>query len=145
MRSEDDHLLTYGLRNTQPRKRIIKAFLNSQTALSQSELERHFGSEIDRVTIYRTLKSFLEAGVLHRIPDADQTALYALCQTDECQPETHHAHNHLHFKCTNCGETECLHNIRVPQLDIPAGYKIKELTLLAEGICPRCEPTANHL
>ena len=138
MKTEEDHLLTYGLRNTQPRKRIMKAFLDSPSALSQSELERHFGADMDRVTIYRTLKSFLEAGLLHRIPDAEQTALYALCQAHECQPETSHAHNHLHFKCTQCGETECLNDVKVPAFVAPVGYQIKDLTLLAEGICPKC-------
>ncbi|HPM29029.1 MAG TPA: transcriptional repressor, partial [Chryseolinea sp.] len=46
-------------------------------------------------------------------------------------------HDHVHFKCEACGQTNCL-NIDVPLIKLPKGYKANEVNLLVQGICDRC-------
>ena len=50
---------------------------NKKRTLFQSDLERQF-PQYDRVTMYRTLLSFLEAGVAHRIPNETGVASYVM-------------------------------------------------------------------
>jgi Fur family ferric uptake transcriptional regulator len=60
---------------------------------------------------------------------------YALCN-EACTISTHR-HEHVHFKCTKCGQTSCL-NIEIPTVKLPKGYKANELNLLIQGICESC-------
>lgn len=89
----------------------------------------------DRVTLYRTLNSFIDKGILHRIPDDSGFASYALCH-DECTVKKHN-HGHIHFKCTDCGKIECLETEKVPHVSI-TGYLIKEANLILSGTCKTC-------
>ena len=58
----------HNLRITDCRMDVLEVFLNSTHALSFSDLEADLDL-YDRVTLYRTLNSFIEKGLLHRIPD----------------------------------------------------------------------------
>ena len=91
----------------------------------------------DRVTVYRTLKSFLERGVIHKVLDDGGALKYALCN-EHCQEEAHH-HDHVHFKCTQCGETNCLEEVEVPGVKLPKGYISEEVNLLIRGTCQKCQ------
>jgi len=58
-----------GLRKTNARVEII-AFMDEQEgALALADLERSLLHLADRATLYRTLKSFEEAGVVHKVVD----------------------------------------------------------------------------
>jgi Fur family ferric uptake transcriptional regulator len=128
-------LKSHKLRTTACREDVLEVFMTKNTALSHGDIENELVSEFDRVTIYRTLKSFLEKGIIHKVLD-DEGVRYALCQ-DNCSDD-HHQHDHVHFKCTNCGETNCIQDVEVPALRLPAGYESREVNLLIQGICPTC-------
>ncbi|MEM9297196.1 MAG: transcriptional repressor [Bacteroidota bacterium] len=130
-----DLLRSHKLRITNCRLDVIGHFLEEKRTLFQSELERKF-PRYDRVTLYRTLLSFLEAGVAHRIPNETGVASYGLCH-DTCAPNQHN-HNHIHFKCNNCGKIECLDEEAVPQVSLPAGYQVETVNLIVDGICNDC-------
>lgn len=130
------------LRNTDQRLMVMAVFLESGSALAHGELERHIGHQLDRVTLYRTLKTFVDKGLLHSIPDKKEGTKYALCK-DECHGHTpgeehQHQHNHLHFTCRSCNGTYCLENITIPTFNLPAGYRLEEASLVAQGLCDRC-------
>lgn len=97
------------------------------------DLENEFISS-DRVTLYRTLSSFTKNGLLHKIPNESGHATYGLCQ-DTCDSEEHN-HDHMHFKCDECGTLECLEQ-NVPRVEVP-GYHIKEANLILKGTCKLC-------
>src|SRR6476469_11132703 len=99
---------------TDSRKKILSLFLNTKDALAHGDIERKAGEKFDRVTVYRTLQTFVEKGIIHTIPTPDNSIRYALCK-DECF-EGHHHDNHVHFICDNCGTTYCLENITIPAL-----------------------------
>src|SRR3712207_5317481 len=88
---------------TDSRKKILELFQGTKGALSHHDIETKTAEKFDRVTIYRTLQTFVEKGIIHTIPTADNSVLYALCK-DECS-QGHHHDNHVHFICDNCHVT----------------------------------------
>lgn len=129
-------LKEHGLRKTTIRIKVVSILADSDHAVSQPELESKLSSEADRVTLYRTMKSLEEKGVVHKIIDMTGISKYALCKA-EC---TIHQHNdeHLHFHCSNCGNVYCLNIPGLPDYQLPAGYAVNELKLNAIGICFNC-------
>ena len=136
MKSMSDILKAYQLRNTASREDVLTVFRESETALSHGEIEKSLESKFDRVTIYRTLKTFVEKGIIHKVLDEDGLR-YALCK-EACSHENH-KHDHIHFKCLSCGETKCIENIHIPEIALPEGYEKQDTNLLIQGICPICK------
>lgn len=126
----------HDLRITQIRMDILQHFQKNKNALSHADLEGSFNTKFDRVTIYRTLTSFMEKGLLHKISDDSGIAKYALCHHEGID----HSHNddHVHFKCRKCEKIECMHSIEIPKLHLPKKYKVENANLLIEGICAGC-------
>ena len=62
-------LKSHKLRITDCRLDIIQEFLDRQVALAHSDLEEKLKSNFDRVTIYRTLSTFLEQDIIHKVLD----------------------------------------------------------------------------
>jgi len=136
MDAASDRLLkTFRLRSTPNRQEILHLFLEKNYALSHHDIEKAVQNSLDRVTVYRTLKTFLDKGLIHKVLDDEGTLKYALCN-DTCTTAEHH-HDHVHFKCTKCGQTNCL-NVEVPPIKLPKGYKPNEFNLLIQGICQQC-------
>jgi Fur family ferric uptake transcriptional regulator len=130
-------LSTHKLRLTANRADILNLFLINPAALSQPELERALDDRCDRVTIYRTLSTFLDKGILHKVLDDAGAMKYALCARD-CGAATYHSHDHVHFKCKSCGNTECLAEVHIHLPPLPKGYLLHETNVLLQGICPAC-------
>jgi Fur family transcriptional regulator, ferric uptake regulator len=128
-------LKTFRLRSTPSRQEILHLFLKKDYALSHGDIEKEIHNDLDRVTVYRTLKTFLDRGLIHKVLDDEGALKYALCN-EACTAAGHH-HNHVHFKCTECGQTNCL-NIEIPLVKLPKGYKPTELNLLIQGVCENC-------
>lgn len=129
-------LKDYSLRFTKGRADIMSIFINRHTAVSHADIEAAVDSKYDRVTIYRTLKSFLAKGLIHKVPDDSGTAHYALCN-DACN-EIAHRHNHIHFKCKICDEITCLNHLDIPLVSLPRGFKMLECNYLVTGVCDKC-------
>lgn len=123
-------------KNTKPTSMRILVYdlLNSQeAALSLSEVESHF-ENADRTTIYRTLKTFEEKGIVHSIQE-NTTTRYKLCH-DSCSESTH-KDRHLHFYCKICKQTTCKEEIAFPETP-DTNFRIDEIRLFAKGICEHC-------
>lgn len=135
MNSTFQILKDFKLRSTPNREAILDVFLKRDFALSHSDVEQEVPSGFDRVTVYRTLKTFLDKGLIHKVLDDEGSLKYALCK-EACSSANHH-HDHVHFKCTKCGQTNCL-EIEIPPIKLPKGYKPKEVNLLIQGICENC-------
>lgn len=128
-------LKNFKLRSTPSRQAILGLFLNKDYALSHGDIEKEVENYLDRVTVYRTLKTFLTRGLIHKVLDDEGSLKYALC-ADTCT-SAHHHHDHVHFKCTSCGQTNCL-DVVIPLIKLPRGYKAEETNLLIQGICGHC-------
>jgi Fur family transcriptional regulator, ferric uptake regulator len=136
LKTTSEILERHGLRKTDARMAILQAFKKSKTALSHGDIESLLKTNFDRVTLYRTLTSFLEKGIIHKVLDDSEAAKYAYC-VDDCN-EHHHHDEHVHFKCTKCGLSECLQEIHIPNISLPKGYKFIESNILVEGVCAKC-------
>ncbi|HVF97809.1 MAG TPA: Fur family transcriptional regulator [Flavisolibacter sp.] len=128
------------LSSTESRRKILTLFLTSGDALTHGDIEKKVGDKYDRVTIYRTLQTFEEKGIIHSIPTADNAILYALCK--ECE-EGHHHDDHVHFICSNCEKTICLDDIVSPKIDLPKGYVADNVQVVIHGVCKECEARDN--
>jgi Fur family transcriptional regulator, ferric uptake regulator len=122
---------------TASRKKILELFLAHNGALAHGDIEKKTGEKFDRVTVYRTLHSFLEKGIIHTIPTADNSIRYALCK-DNCS-EGHHHDNHIHFLCTDCGTTICLDNVDIPDVKLPSGFQQQQVEVVVSGVCKDCK------
>jgi len=121
---------------TDSRKKILELFIRANGALAHADIEHQSGTEFDRVTIYRTLQTFVEKGIIHTIPTADNSVRYALCK-DECT-EGHHHDDHVHFMCDDCGKTYCLDNVTIPAVTLPKGFKATQTDVVVSGKCMKC-------
>ena len=125
-----------GMSVTEKRVQILNLFFsNTGSALRHADIEQSL-QNMDRVTIYRTLHTFLEKGLLHTVPNTDGTAMYALCK-DDCH-EGHHHDDHVHFLCNKCGNTICLDGVVVPLVALPQGYSASQTEMVISGICQTC-------
>lgn len=127
------------LKHTRQRLRVLDEIATEVTAVSQPDLEKKLGKEIDRVTLYRILNLFEEKGILHRIIDRHGTANYAVCAPN-CSANHHHD-EHVHFNCTVCQKIYCL-PIELPKLKLPAGFQTETLNTIAYGTCDKCNTQA---
>lgn len=124
------------LRVTPFRLNVLEIFQNHPNAISIEQIEEDL-DEFDRITLYRTIKSFIEKGLIHEIVMPGDNKKMALCK-DNCGDEHHgHNHQHLHFKCDECDEVFCLELDQLPKISYPK-FKIKQLEIQGSGICVNC-------
>ncbi|HNR17767.1 MAG TPA: transcriptional repressor [Chitinophagaceae bacterium] len=121
---------------TDSRKKILQLFLEQTGALAHGDIEKRAGEKFDRVTVYRTLQTFVDKGIVHTIPTADNSIRYALCK-DECSEGHHHDH-HVHFVCSTCNNTYCLDDVVTPEIKLPKGYSAEQVEVVVEGTCKNC-------
>ena len=122
---------------TDSRKKILELFLQSEGALAHAGIEKNAGENFDRVTVYRTLQTFVDKGIIHVIPTTDNSILYALCK-DDCEAGHHHD-DHVHFVCDDCNKTTCLEEVTVPNVKLPKGFKPTHAAMIVNGICSDCK------
>ena len=120
------------IRKTPFRLEVLKLFKASKNAISLKEIEKNLTS-FDRITLYRTLKLFIEKGLVHEVLHSSGKK-YALCK-EQCG-EHQHKHNHMHFHCSSCNESFCL-DTQISKLNLP-GYIIQQADLNVHGICKEC-------
>lgn len=135
-------LIAKQVKPTAIRLLALEYLLNQTVAVTINDLEKAF-PQSDKVTLYRTLKTFEEQGIVHNInADADGTK-YALCE-ESCKPGEY-LDLHVHFYCTNCKELLCLPKTQLPQVALPDNFQLSELGLVARGICDTCTKNASEL
>ena len=103
------------LRVTDFRLNVLEVFQAHTNAISVEQIEESLG-EFDRITLYRSLKSFKEKGLIHEIILPNNTRRLALC-SDACEEHEHH-HEHVHFQCEKCNEIFCVDIPNFPNLGL---------------------------
>ena len=139
----EELLLQHQLRNTEIRREVLQVFIQEAQALSHGQIEQKLAGRFDRVTLYRTLRAFEEKGLIHRVASEQEGIEYALCrgacQGEHEHPVTHKHHDqHLHFRCGRCERTLCLEEAGLPPIQLPSGYTLSDLQILALGTCADC-------
>lgn len=87
--------------------------------------------DISLDTVYRTLSTFAEIGIIDVVEGYGEAKRY------DPDMATHH-----HFRCTRCNKIIDFHNkdydnIRVPK-EFGKGYEITGIKVVVEGLCNKC-------
>ena len=135
MKRIEQQLEQLNIRPTAMRILIYKFIEKQNTALSLTVIENNFDKS-DRTTLYRTLKTFEEKGLVHQINDGTGVPKYALCQHEHYAKK--HSDLHLHFHCTKCSKTVCLTEHQIPQITLPKGFLLEDVNMLVKGCCDKC-------
>ena len=134
MKENENKLENRNIKPTAMRELVLKVLSEQVTAISLADLELTF-EKADKVTLYRTLKTFEENKLIHSIDDGTGSVKYALCrETCQCHPED----LHIHFLCTKCKQTYCLNDIPVPSVNLPVGFTFENINMVVKGICSNC-------
>jgi Fur family ferric uptake transcriptional regulator len=91
---------------------------------------------LNKVTVYRTLESLIEVGLVHRAFTYERAWYFELaehCTEHQCHP---------HFTCTSCGVTTCLMDVLLPLAEVAQkGFVVSRQQVRLEGLCPACGPS----
>jgi Fur family ferric uptake transcriptional regulator len=129
-------LKAHKLKTTKPRKAILEVLSHSSRPLTLETLHEKASSSlpVDPVTVYRTIMTLKEAGLI--------------CQSDLGHGHAHYelsldGHHH-HIVCTNCGKTSAVH-VCLPSsfskkiLSKARGFKsVNDHVLELFGLCTAC-------
>lgn len=133
-----DKLKNKNLNQTPFRKEVLAIFHKYNYAIPLSKIENEL-KEYNRITLYRTIRVFLEKGIIHEISLSGHATNYAICK-NECDTTAHY-HQHIHFKCNNCKIIFCVEVDKFPTIKLPE-YKIEQLEIQATGLCQNCNSLA---
>jgi len=116
------------------RELVLEVLTEHKTAISLPELEKKF-EKADKATLYRTLKTFEANKLIHSIDDGSGPVKYALC-LEKCSCSVEDLH--VHFHCTKCDKTYCLHEVPVPEINLPKGFSVENVSIVVHGVCANC-------
>lgn len=133
-----DVLKSKKMRITPARVEVLSLFVKEASALSHADLEKKLDPNFDRVTLYRTLSSFVDNGLIHKVPDEAGVQRFAYCNHEHEEHEGVHTHTHVHFNCSCCNRTYCLDDIHIPTVNLPRGFSQDESVYLVKGTCNKC-------
>jgi Fur family ferric uptake transcriptional regulator len=126
-----------GLRATPIRIEVLRIFEATKHVLSSTDILDKITVQSDRVSVFRILNAFEEAGILHTLPNQNGTTLYGLC-ADTCSKHGHvHQDAHAHFTCNQCKNTFCISLDSKQSFQLP-NYQVESAEIILKGTCPNC-------
>lgn len=128
------------LKATRQRQLIARAFFATATHISAEALYRRVSGrdrKIGLVTVYRTLKLLMEAGLAHERQFGEGRALFEHASSDR---------HHDHMICTHCGQITEFENCEIEALQEQVarrlGFTIQYHKLELYGLCRDCRASA---
>lgn len=116
-----------GIKKTEQREKLLNIIKNSKVPLTAEDIFKKT-EDISLATIYRTLETFCEKGVLNKISVTDDERRYYELATD----------NHRHYAvCLKCKKMEYVNVCPVHDVVIE-GFKITGHRLELYGYCNNC-------
>ena len=122
------------LKVTHLRLAVLDYLIATGVPVSHADIQAYM-PDIDRVTLYRTLASFVEANIVHQVQGLDgawRFCAHAQADNDGCPG------NHPHFLCTSCGKMTCLQDQPMSKVNVPEGFEVTGKQFVAYGKCPEC-------
>lgn len=117
---------------------VLCALAESDHPLTAKEVHRLVMArhKLNRVTVYRILDLFAEAGVVNRISSGDRSFRY-------CARPGRWRQGHVHFHCTRCGDVQCLEKDVLPfnaqELAESLPMDVENIELRLDGVCQACK------
>lgn len=123
-----------GLPLTIQRRSILEVLLAREdhpTADDVAEALAQRVEGISRATVYRTLETLVEIGLITRVAHPAVAVRY------EIRADRHH-----HLVCDRCGAMSDFDEPRLDALSLPdfasAGFRVRDYTIQVRGVCRRC-------
>ena len=126
-------LSSHGIRPTAVRILVWREAERQVSTFSLNDMEELL-PHMDRSSIFRALRLFLDHHLLHEINDGTGHQKFCVCR---CK-DGHHR-GHIHFNCLKCGRTYCLEDYDIPQVDLPEGFTVEEVEYIVKGRCKYCK------
>ncbi len=118
------------------RLEVASILWQNKQPIFQKELEKRLPESHDRVTLYRTLKLFIEKNLIHRIAIDNSQVAYKL-NTNNQSPTP----EHLHFYCNLCHQVICMPELPITDVKLPTGFEKSECRFVIDGKCKSCNTT----
>lgn len=135
MAKPPDPLRAAGLRRTPARVQVLGVIGEVGRPVTHAEIAaRPEIVGMDAITLYRTLATLEQAGLVHRVHGID--GVWRTCAQPERQPGC--PGNHAHFLCTACGSMRCLVDQPMPRVEAPPGARVDSRHFVAVGKCAAC-------
>lgn len=121
---------------TRQRRKVMEAIQGRTDHPTAEELYRSLrdrGEEISLATVYRTLHSLANEGLIQELHWEGP---------DRFDPNTS---PHCHFRCLSCGriyDLDLPYQQELDRLPLPPGFHVHRHELTFVGLCPECEETA---
>lgn len=133
----EEYLQSRGLRNTDQRKFLIEQVFNRHEHFDADQLMEQLPSKgqanyVSRPTVYRTLREFVDAGLLNRF-ELDGRSVY---EHDYGYPQ----HDHLYCsKCRKLIEFTSDEIVRIRELVAKQHrFRVRDHRFTIHGICDEC-------
>ena len=107
------HLARHNVKSTANRILIAEAISKHNGPVSMKELETK----------------------LHQMEDGNDIVRYELCMSNDDETDSD---MHAHFYCEQCQRTTCLHEVDIPKVSLPTGYRLSSVNFMLKGVCPEC-------
>lgn len=123
-----------GLKVTEPRVRLLKTLANEKVPASVTTITKKLRGVMNTVTVYRSLESLSDAGIVARTDFRHGHAEY----------ELNRGVHHHHLVCTTCGTVEDVPQCDASMLEKQALTQSKAFTHVSShaleffGVCKRC-------
>lgn len=133
----EEYLLSRGLRKTEQRRFLVEQVFSRHEHFDADQLIEQLPRKgevnyVSRPTVYRTLKEFVDAGLLRRF-ELNGRSVY---EHDYGYPE------HDHFYCVKCHELSEFQSEELAQLrdEIAREYRfrVRSHRLIIQGVCHGC-------
>lgn len=138
-------LRAFDLKVTKVRLNVLDLLLQSRAAMSHAQITDALQQfDLDKVTLYRTLNTFVEVGLAHKVATDERNWLYAIYSDDVNHHADHQSHDsaHAHFICEACEKIYCFpfeeKQINLKQAEME-GFSIKQHEIRLHGTCPVCK------
>ncbi len=126
-----------GMKVTRTRVAILEVLETTPGHLTVEQVRSEAAARLGKVspqTVYSTLETFSDAGIVSRTDTAGRARRYERCSGD----------NHHHFICRTCGGTTDVACIvgAAPCIgaELPPGYLLDEAAVIFRGYCSDCAP-----
>ncbi len=129
-----DLIRTAGLRATTPRSRLLE-YLKGHPHASMQDLIRALASIMNEVTVYRTIDSFMKAGLVKTVELGKGRTQYEMREG---------GHGHHHLVCTSCDTVSTFDRCDINTLARIALRQTKSFATITDhsidlfGICKAC-------
>lgn len=128
----EEKMKELGLKVTQPRRKLLALLMQGQGPLAVEEMQEILKNS-DVVTIYRSLNTFVEHGLVQKYEFGDGISRFELVSQ---------SHHHHHVICKKCQRVDVLHLCNVePHLEAVKKLGYAQVTHRLEffGVCSHCQ------